>query len=376
VNCSLALVLLLQISLVEEAQMEADLNRINPNEARVLAAAKSPESLWAFIIDPSTRYDDRKRAAEMASEILPPRYMAILTAARLELEQQNGHHWWVYPEPRNVFTNEPVRELPERVEKTRVLGFEWQPPPEPMDNPTTLAELRRTPWPWQVERALESVEIATGDAPGIDIAQGLRCASPLEERVMMQTIQQFPMTAETYGVVRNLLAPRPAPHIGRMLPSAWSYRSGDDWYAAQAFIAALAPQNDPPIMIITEPIGSISRTLFSLEQMIQKMRDSPDEPFPYTAFLALAKRIDEEPLAEGNECGAAYDAARLVQVLDHPPVEETPPFGTVDGCRTWLREFHEWLQIHRAELESGAAAEFTAIADARSRMNQVSLCRP
>jgi hypothetical protein len=220
VNCSLALVLLLQISLVEETQMEAELNRINPNEARVLAAAKSPESLWALIIDPSTRCDDRMRAAEMASEILPPRYMAILTAARLELE--------------------------------------WQPPPEPMDDPTTLAELRRTPWPWQV----------------------------------------------------------------------------------------------------------------------QKMRDSPDEPFPYTAFLALAKRIDEEPLAEGNECGAAYDAARLVQVLDHPPVEEAPPFGTMDGCRTWLREFHDWLQSHRAELEAGAAAEFTAIADARARMNQVSLCRP
>ena len=327
----------MQISLVEEAQMEADLNRINPNEARVLAAAESPESLWALIIDPSTRYDDRMRAAELAGEILPPRYMAILTAARLELEQQ--------------------------------------PPPEPMDYPTTLAELRRTPWPWQVERALESVEIATADARGIDIVDGMRCASFLEERVIMETIQQFPMTAETYGVVRNMLAPRPA-HFGRLLPSGWTYRSGDDWYAAQAFIAELASQPDPPVMIITELIASISRTQFSLEKMIQKMRDSPDGPFPYTAFLALATRIAEEPLVEGNECGAAYDAARLVQVLDHPPVEEEPPFGTVDGCRTWLREFRDWLQSHRGELEAGAAAEFTAIADARARMNQVSLCRP
>lgn len=363
-----------QTTLAEDVRQEAERNRTLPDEARVSEAAKSPETLWALIIDPSTRYDDRMRAAEKAKDVLPPRYIAKQASAQLALEEERWkHQWWVRRGPVNALTTGPAPRLPETVARTRVLGFEWVPPAEPLDYPTSLAELRRAPWPWQVERALERVEIPIGSARGFDVVRDLPCATYSDETVVLNTLKRFPMTAETYGVVRNALAPKPDSFLESSLPEWWAYRQGDDWHAAQAFIVAMAPKNETTgAMVTSEAIATTSSILYGLEKMIQRMHDGP---FPYTAFLALANRIDEEPLANGNDCLLAYDASRLVQVLDPPLVAAEPAFKNADGCRAWLADFHEWLRTHGGELEAGAAAERVPIANARSRMNQVSLCR-
>lgn len=366
---SLALPLLLLLS-------EPDENRINPDETRVNEAAKSPEALWTFIIDPATRYDDRMLAAERAKDVLPARYVAKQIAAQVALEHERwNHHWWSSTRPSGAVV------APERVVKRQLLGFDWVPPSERMEYPVSLSQFRAAPWPWQLDRALQRVKIPVDSGVGMDIVRDLPCAVHKDESVIERTLLRFPMTAESYGGIRNIVAPRPEMFLESGLPAGWSYREVDDWFGAQAFIVELAPANHTTgAFVITELIPMTSSMLFDLEKMIVHMRNSPDgssrERFPYTAFLALAHRIDDVPISDGNECLLAYDAARLVQVLDEPLVGREPDFAGPEACRTWRTQFHDWLVNHEAELATGAAGERELFEDARRRMLAVSLCRP
>ncbi|MGZ5442232.1 MAG: hypothetical protein ACXW5U_05925 [Thermoanaerobaculia bacterium] len=305
---SLALPLLLLFASTDEP---------GPTPARVSAAAKSPETLWALILDPATRDDDRMRAAEMAKDVLPPAYIPKLAAVQLALADAAA----------------------------------------------------RQP---ELERALDRVRIQTADAPGIDIVRDLPCGTQFEERVVLQTLRMFPMTAETYGVVRNVVDPRPGEFLPRTLPEWWTYAGDDEWHAAQAFIVELSrPHETDGRMVISEPIATVSRMMYDLERMIGSMRS----PFPHTAFLALANRIDNEPQHDGNECLLIHDAARLVRIVDDAPLPREPSFGDMQTCRAGLARFHDWLEKHRGELEAGASAEIVAFEEARVRMNGISLCR-
>ncbi|MEA2491165.1 MAG: hypothetical protein QOH21_2957 [Acidobacteriota bacterium] len=297
-------------------------------------AAQSPEALWALLTDPSTSYDDRMLAAERAKDVLPPRYLSKQIAIQVEFQD------------RQIAT---------------------------MDvEPVTIEERREAPWRWQLAQALKRVDIPIGSANAMDVVGDLPCTTQREEWVIERTLRRFPMTAETYGVIRNMVAPRPEYFMEMELPEDFTYREGDDFFAAQVLIADLASSYVPAGWFTTEIRPITSPTLYSLENMLLSMRS----PFPYTAFLALADRI--EKAADENQLGRllAYDAARLVQVLDDPPIEAVPPqFADRNACAAWLEEFHQWMQSNEGKLAAGAAQEQAAIDAARARMNRVTLCR-
>jgi hypothetical protein len=289
--------------------------------ALVLILAPSPEELWARIVDPATPAEERIDAVEAARGVLPPEYIPKLAAARLA-EQES-----------------------------------------------------RTPRP-ELRDALERVVIPAGSADGYTVVRDLPCSTYFEERVILETLRSFPMTAETYGVVRNIVTPRDGEFIPRSVPEWWSFAGADDRDAAQAFIVALSPPHETDgAMFVSEAILTVSRMMFDLERMLARMHPrGSEQPFPATAFLALADRIAKEPIHDGNECMLVHDAARLLETVDDSPFPRDLRF--TDGCLPALDQFRDWLDNHRGELEARASEELPAVEEARMRMDRVSLCRP
>lgn len=282
----------------------------------LLATPPDPAAdLWARLNDPSIPTAERAQLAEQAKDVLTPEYIPKVAALKVALDLGHGRG------------------------DMRVI--------------------------------LEHVEIPSRDADPYALVRDLPCRTQFDGFVIAETLRRFPMNAETYGVMRNLVTPRKEEFFSRDLPEWWTFAGRDDWHAAQAFVVDLAntQEGDGPA-IITELIAGISRMMFDLERMIARMK-----PFPATAFLALADRITREPVRETNECNLAYDAARLVQSLDDPPFGEEG-LHTTEQCHARLEQFRDWLSDHRAELEALAREDAAQIEEARARMERVTLCRP
>lgn len=312
---------------IEQAREYERRTAIQPDMVKVSEAAKTPETLWAFLLDPMTTYDDRMAAAAKAAGILPPSYIAKKIAVEMELD-----------------TEPPaIRALDE----------------------LTIDGLRQTPWPWQVQRALRKIWIDRGHATGFEIARELPCGTDFEANVVIRTLGWFPMTAESYGLLLNVIGNRD--EAFRQSASIWlgdlaRRRSNDErFWANQALVAKLAPTADRD-------------WVWQLSRIVPAMREKKG-PMPFTAFLAVADRMEELVLQGDNRYWIVRDAPELMQVLDPPPFERDPKFNSEDEVMAWMAEFHRWLESHRSELEKGAAAETIPIAAARARMDAVTLCR-
>jgi hypothetical protein len=216
---------------------------------------------------------------------------------------------------------------------------------------------------------------------GFETVSDRPCTNQAQELAIVETLRMFPMTAESYGVVRNAFAPRPELFMEMSLPEGWSYRRHDEWPAAQQFIVELSPRNEASgSFAMQELMDTSSVMLNDLVKMLVQMHDGRDPahspgPFPYTAFLALADRIDGDAVHVEAQCWLAADAARLFHVVDGANSRAEPNLDTVEKCRASLATFHAWLRDHRRELEAGKDAERKAIADARARMGRITLCR-
>jgi hypothetical protein len=274
----------------------------------------SPEELWARLIDPSIPVAERVREAEKANDILTPEYIPRVAAFKVAIDEGHG----------------------------RGRG--------------------------DMRVILEHVEIPTRDADPYALVGELPCGTHSEGLGILETLRRFPMNAETYGVVRNFVTPRSDEFIPRGLPEWWTFAGRDDWHAAQAFIVELSPPHETDgRRMVTEMISTISQMMLDLERMLARI-----DPFPATAFLALADRIAHD---SGDECTLVADATRLVQVIDDPPFGEGP-LQSAQECHAKLVHFRLWLADHRGELEAVASKDAAAVEDARKRMQRVTLCRP
>ena len=334
----------------EQLLQEAKRNEIRPDAGRVNEAARSPETLWAFLVDPATVYDDRMRAAERAKDVLRPWQIPLLIAAKYDLAAEAWQHsWW-----RRAPDMPPATPMEPRL----MFGLPWQPHTPPVAPGNTIAEWRRMPWPWQVERALQRIHIEVVATKGIDVVRDLPCASERDEHVVLSTLAYFPRTPETFGVWRNLIARRG----DRIFTPSWYSddhvaRDHADW-AAQAFAADISSAQRDLLGRIASQVGFMRKG-----------------EMPHTALLAVAKRIDELALDPGMHCQLAHAAAQLVQAADAPPFPPYPQFSELQQCHDFIADFHGWLETHREALERGAAAERVAIDTARARMEAVTLCR-
>lgn len=345
----LALSFLLALAPVDWQAMreEARRNEIQPDTARVAAAARSPETLWAFLVDPDTFYDDRMAAAAKANSVLPPRYIGKQSAAQAELRYEAWkHRWW----QRSPDAPQPA------IARVTLLGVEWQPPAEPLLPPRNLAEERKMPWPWQVDRALRQIYLPVRSESGFEAVQDLPCANGRDQEAIIRALQRFPRTAETYGVLRNIFEKNGGKT--RILP--WLADTSYDWWATQAFVAELAPAADYDMISVLAPVVGNMRAGAPIDTRAS---------FPFTALLALASRIDDLALDPQNSEYLLSGKAALLQAVD------VPKFEAEHEPHEWMLGFHRWLETNRPALEAGAAAEADAVAAARERLHQVALCR-
>lgn len=128
----------------------------------VRSALKSPTALWAFITSPNTGYFERLTAASSAGKIMPASWIPKVLAAQNELEKEEHLHFFGvqrYP----LSEAPPYFGLPrDRVGtgikiKRNILGHPFVVPEKWIDFPLTEEELKQSPWPFQVNRALAAL---------------------------------------------------------------------------------------------------------------------------------------------------------------------------------------------------------------------------
>src|SRR5271154_4465380 len=126
----------------------------------VQAALKSPTALWAFITSPTTGYFERLPAASGAGKVMPASWIPKVLAAQNEVEKEaHLHEFGVQRYP--LSDAPPYFGLPrDHVGagiKRNILGHPFLVPEKWIDYPLTEEELKQSPWPFQVSRALAAV---------------------------------------------------------------------------------------------------------------------------------------------------------------------------------------------------------------------------
>jgi hypothetical protein len=136
-------------------------------------ALLSSKTLWAFVIDPETTYQDRMAAATRGASALSPEDLHLLWDAMAEVETLPTG---MTAPPCDYLRSAQVRpdmwvtgrSLPSGATLQVVLGREIRMPDKKADFPVTAEERERSPWLWQLARALpilfDNVNRYYGDA--------------------------------------------------------------------------------------------------------------------------------------------------------------------------------------------------------------------
>ncbi|MBV8516497.1 MAG: hypothetical protein JO197_03745 [Acidobacteria bacterium] len=141
---ALAAVFVILAALPLHAQ-DDDASRADPKI--VAYALSSTERAWNFITAPESGYAERLAVARKAALALPLSYLPRYFAAR---DATNGR-WYVQMPPESAFATVYIPQPHGTIE---VLGHLFQVPEKLIPFPRTFEERARTPWPWQVSRAL------------------------------------------------------------------------------------------------------------------------------------------------------------------------------------------------------------------------------
>jgi hypothetical protein len=143
----------------------------NANMQIVRASLKSRWSLWTLITSPDTGYFERLAAASRGGKVIPASWIPKVLAAQNELKKEEGLHQFGVQrfgvrrlgDPKYPVINAapPYFGLPrDRVGariKRNILGHPFVVPEKWIDFPLTEEELKQSPWPFQVNQALEDL---------------------------------------------------------------------------------------------------------------------------------------------------------------------------------------------------------------------------
>jgi hypothetical protein len=379
------------------------------DEARVRAALRSPEALWRFVTSPETRWTDRIAAAYRAYPAdrrppagerrqpwtdfygdapAPPRfalsmeYYPRVMAARRELRRERGiHRWGLVPPgpPPGSRMASIVREPYDFGGQKRriVLGHVWLVPDSASD-----AEARRSPWPAQVEQALDVLHKGFHDTSSPDefFAAALRlpCATGDDAESLLLETRSFASAARMVtpaiaGAWRNAALNRAWPDI-RSYVNLEFYalgisRSEEAFWLGQALMVDMA--------------GSATDEEIPMLVIHLMWQDTDERPgweirrpgMPDASIWALARRVDALPPA--IEPYRRADAGRdVMEVADSAAAAALPRAMQTDsiGNEETFAAYRAWFAARRGELSRRAALQEPRVSAARREMARTTVC--
>jgi hypothetical protein len=386
------------------------------DEARVAAALRSPEALWAFVTAPETRWPDRMAAAwrafpaekrmlpgvartlgesglDVYGEAAPPQrfllpasFLPRLVAARRELKRENAIHNWglrrvLPPGSRAGSIGQP---FPYRGERRRiVLGHVWMVPDSATANePRSFQERRFGPWPSQVEGALDLLHGGLRDSARPDeyyaAVLNLPCDSAADawsfvEETWTYASNARAVTPALVGVWRNIaLNPAwPSVHgyVSHVLYSIGITRTDEAFWMGQALMADMAESRRD------EDVHMLTIHLSSLDTDLRPGWDIQRPGTPDVAIWALARRVDALPrsVPPYQRREAAKD---VLEVADSAAAAALPEAMQVDSVANEraFAYYRAWFAANRAALAARAARQERQVAAARAAMRRTRLC--
>jgi len=144
----------LDLCTVDEKTDATELKALQTYSSPALEKAMlSSKSFWDFVSDPSTPYMDRMAAANRGGSMLSPEELPWLWQAMAEVGSVPSG---VSPPPCSAIAGGLWNSLRENASRV-ILGREIQLPTNDVGFPVTAEERNRSPWLWQMERALSTL---------------------------------------------------------------------------------------------------------------------------------------------------------------------------------------------------------------------------
>lgn len=339
------------------------------------AALKHPESLLDFITDPKTKYSDRRAAALQGAKLIPVRLMPTVMRECEEVGRLGQAGWWNMGRNPLDALYRPVREL--KKGEVNVAGHVWKAPAEQLPYPRNWEEEAAAPWPWQVEQSLRDLfgymaPKFLNDGPDacrewLDVAMTMPWGTD-EEAVRFVAAAQEVTHFKTPAVMsrfRRIVADPAKPNAAARVLSYLGetvnlWRDDRAQGLAQNIFLAAMERPEPKATLFYNP------RLGDLRTQWLGNREYKALPVPASTVVAFAK-LAMDP-ANGDEWTRLNCFAF--------PVREAcdgKPFDIRSGARpgspeagAMFRQFADWFEKNRADLEAAARGETPELAKLRA----------
>jgi hypothetical protein len=356
------------------------------NSARIDAALRSPDALWAFVTAPEPSYLERRAAAYQAKGVVPVTWLPKIWAAIGELRREEREHGFgLKPHPLSSLAWTPSR-APARAVR-QILGHSWTAPVQPLDYPLTPSEREEAPWLWQVREALRDLnagliprtyaplERADADAY-LSAVLAMPCGTDDEAQWLVEAAQgsSHYKTPAIMGALRNIATnPRlsiAAIHVGTTYADATRLWNDPRSWALGAAGLVDVLRNSPHV-------EARKTAAYSVRSLREAFVDGATrrQPLPAAVILELS-RLALDPSAGDDWTRLYVYAFSVVEALDEPPFEVERGMAPLspDVARR-LSDFAGWLERNRRGLEDLAASQKPAIDEASAMLASIATCR-
>jgi hypothetical protein len=342
------------------------------------AVRESPTALWTFITSPNTGYFERLTAASGAGKVIPASWIPKVLAAQNELaKEEHLHEFGVQRigvrrlgDPKYPIFNAgpPYSGLPrDRVGtqiKRNILGHPFIVPEKWIDYPLTEEELKQSPWPFQVSRAVAAVRAAIirdGDPKQNDaVILTFPCKDVETARLLVSLTTQVAASQEKTTQDKAYVPPE--------VFGAWlNILKNPKTEAAREYVAGMLDQASaswdcPGTAMIHCPMAEVVALEVLKKQDGSVIHQIPQfHLYPPTLVLAAAHFVlSPEYRQHYSLQDQANDANVLLYVTSPTMASDPHPNNLAGGDATYQRvvqsladRFKEWGSIYErnAELE-------------------------
>lgn len=356
-------------------------------------ALKSESALWRFIIDPSTSYEDRTSAATQGASLLSAEFLPTLwkAAADLELVPTGVNPSpCLFASPNAFYARSPEawrsrKEKPipgvvaYRAETRTIFGVRINLPLEAIDYPLDLQERKKSPWYWQVQRAVallrrgaSQVFNTTDRYPEMaEVALRWRPTDFYERQIRLNNLvagfRVGPAWVETMTKLA-LQDARGADYSNLELQTVISWldvhMAQEQWrdlvHVAQIVILQQA-KDERVAAGVASLVAKMSRSVDSLPARAQAQPTA-------TSIRAIAKWTADQ----GLEVSTRYQfAVQVCEAVRDPTCESAlRPGGTSSEKATSLARFEAWFAKQRLSLDERVATERPKLMQLAAQIHQ------
>lgn len=324
-------------------------------------ARRDPWSLWSFVIDADTPYD-QQRAVVLRLEGFPLPLVGPLHRALIELErEQELHGWGLRQHPLDCLVRPGwLGGVAGSGQPRTILGQPWTPPAERSPYPLTWEEEAAAPWPWRVQRTLErwrEAAIPFGMHGGaadrwLDACLALPLETPDDALVFVRASQGSThwQTRKTLARWRRIaLDPRSreaAELVGVRLGE--THRLCPDERVREA--CHLVAED----ILRWSPHGRVRLEVAGRLRDLVDRSEAGRGPLPIGAILAACNRAIDS--VSGTPRERIYYATGVCDAVDDPPLGRIVE-GNDSAIQSHLDDFALWVPAFRASAQHDAGRE-------------------